>query len=399
MKKRILKTTAISLTAAMMMSISAAAAPTTANYDEPVSITASEMLSASPSAVKGISAKSAADSITLSWKKVSGASGYRVYRYSNGKYTKVKTLKTTSFTDSGLASAKEYKYKVKAYKKTKSGATTWGKASAVFKYCTTPQTISFKKCTSDENSVTLNWKDVSCTGYQIYMQKNGKWEKLITLKGSTRANSYKITGLSEFTDYSFKVRAFYKNDVNYFGKFKTVNVKTTEAEFLDTLTATEKAYYNLAIGYPSAEDIQLVKDDCIAYTFEKFGGLARGETVTWTDEYGEISITPPAPVEMIVNTDLYANDAIDTNAGFLGGTSNVTRIDKDNIQKLTNKEKKEEISKLIDRCHVGTADMYFGEFLDKFNSGKKKIFEFNIGIFPLGYEEFNVPKYQITLLY
>lgn len=43
--------------------------------------------------------------------------------------------------------------------------------------------------------------------------------------------------------------------------------------------------------------------------------------------------------------------------------------------------------------------MYFGEFLDKFNSGKKKIFEFNIGIFPLGYEEFNVPKYQITLLY
>ena len=43
--------------------------------------------------------------------------------------------------------------------------------------------------------------------------------------------------------------------------------------------------------------------------------------------------------------------------------------------------------------------MYFGEFLDKFNSGKWDYLEFNIGIFSLNYTEFNVPKYQITFLY
>jgi hypothetical protein len=489
MTNKAFKTMIISITAAMAMSISAAAVPAPASYNEPVSITASEMLDASPEAVKGISAKSTANSITLKWKSVSGATGYRVYRYDNGKWVKVTTTKKHKYTDSSLDPVTAYKYKVKAYTK-KRGSTKWGKASATFKYYTTPENVTFTSAVKDYTSITLNWKEVDCTGYQIYMKKsNGTWEKVDTLKNDTLATTYTINDLKEGTKYSFKVGAFSrKSGTNYFGAKTSKNyttlsdvaapsaptvkatstkdsitanwndvqadgyqillngkvivsdttsrsytfnnldestsytvkvrayrlnrfgekvyseygkktISTKEAEFLDTLTATEKAYYNLAIGYPSAEDIQLVKDDCIAYTFEKFGGLARGETVTWTDQYGEISITPPAPVEMVVNTDLYANDAIDTNAVFLDGTSNVTRIDKDNIQKLTNVEKKEEINTLIDRCHVGTADMFFGNFLSKFNSGKWNCLEFNIGIFSLNYTEFNVPKYQITFLY
>lgn len=430
MTNKAFKTMIISITAAMAMSISAAAVPAPASYNEPVSITASEMLDASPEAVKGISAKSTANSITLKWKSVSGATGYRVYRYDNGKWVKVTTTKKHKYTDSSLDPVTAYKYKVKAYTK-KRGSTKWGKASATFKYYTTPENVTFTSAVKDYTSITLNWKEVDCTGYQIYMKKsNGTWEKVDTLKNDTLATTYTINDLKEGTKYSFKVGAFSrKSGTNYFGAKTSKNyttlsdvaapsaptvkatstkdsitanwndvqadgyqillngkaivsdttsrsytfnnldestsytvkirayrlnrfgekiyseygkktISTKEAEFLDTLTATEKAYYNLAIGYPSAEDIQLVKDDCIAYTFEKFGGIARGETVTWTDEYGEISITPPAPVEMVVNSDMYANSATDANASFLGGTSNVTRIDKDNIQKLTNKEKK-----------------------------------------------------------
>lgn len=429
MTNKAFKTMIISITAAMAMSISAAAVPAPASYNEPVSITASEMLDASPEAVKGISAKSTANSITLKWKSVSGATGYRVYRYDNGKWVKVTTTKKHKYTDSSLDPVTAYKYKVKAYTK-KRGSTKWGKASATFKYYTTPENVTFTSAVKDYTSITLNWKEVDCTGYQIYMKKsNGTWEKVDTLKNDTLATTYTINDLKEGTKYSFKVGAFSrKSGTNYFGAKTSKNyttlsdvaapsaptvkatstkdsitanwndvqadgyqillngkvivsdttsrsftfnnleestsytvkvrayrlnrfgekvyseygkktISTKETEFLDTLTATEKAYYNLAIGYPSAEDIQLVKDDCIAYTFEKFGGLARGETVTWTDQYGEISITPPGPVEMVVNADLYANDAIDTNAGFFGGTHNVTRIDKDNRQKLTNEEK------------------------------------------------------------
>ena len=434
MTNKAFKTMIVSISAAMVMSMSTVAASAEQGsvcIAPATAVSSTQIIDAAVPTVKGISAKSTSNSITLSWKKVNGATGYRVYRYTNGKWTKITTTKKLSCTDSSLEAVTGYKYKVKAYTK-RNGSTKWGKSSSTFKFYTAPENITFKAAKKDYTSITLNWKKVNCTGYQIYMKKaNGSWEKLDTLKNETLATSYTVTDLKEGTKYSFKVGAFSrKSGTNYFGAKTSKNyttlsdvaapsaptvkatstkdsitanwndvqadgyqillngkvivsdttsrsftfnnleestsytvkvrayrlnrfgekvyseygkktISTKETEFLDTLTATEKAYYNLAIGYPSAEDIQLVKDDCIAYTFEKFGGLARGETVTWTDEYGDINmITPPAPVEMVVNTDLYANDAIDTNAGFLGGTSNVTRLDKTDKQKLTNKEKK-----------------------------------------------------------
>lgn len=57
----------------------------------------------------------------ISWKKVSGADGYEIYRATSkdGKYTKVTTIKkgsTKSYTDKKLTSGKTYYYKVRAYK-------------------------------------------------------------------------------------------------------------------------------------------------------------------------------------------------------------------------------------------------------------------------------------------
>lgn len=59
--------------------------------------------------------------VKLSWKKVNGASGYKVYRATkkNGKYTLVKTIKnakTVKFTDKKVKKNKTYYYKVSAYK-------------------------------------------------------------------------------------------------------------------------------------------------------------------------------------------------------------------------------------------------------------------------------------------
>ena len=65
-------------------------------------------------------------SLKLTWSKVSTASGYQVYRYSSEKkkYVKVKTIAkrtTVTWTDKKLKSNKTYKYKVRAYLKTKKG--------------------------------------------------------------------------------------------------------------------------------------------------------------------------------------------------------------------------------------------------------------------------------------
>lgn len=55
---------------------------------------------------------------TISWKKISGATGYEVYQSTskNGKYSRVANTSKTSYTKTKLTSKKTYYYKVRAYK-------------------------------------------------------------------------------------------------------------------------------------------------------------------------------------------------------------------------------------------------------------------------------------------
>ncbi len=75
-------------------------------------------------------------SLKLHWKKVKGASGYRIYRYSKKKkkYVAVKTIKkknTQNWVNKKLKKNKIYKYKVAAYKKTKKKKKKFSKRSYV----------------------------------------------------------------------------------------------------------------------------------------------------------------------------------------------------------------------------------------------------------------------------
>lgn len=63
-----------------------------------------------------LTAKSKAMSVTLSWNKVSGAKGYEIQSYSNGKWTTKKHTTSARTTIKGLESGKTYKYRVRAYK-------------------------------------------------------------------------------------------------------------------------------------------------------------------------------------------------------------------------------------------------------------------------------------------
>lgn len=69
-----------------------------------------------PTGLKAV--KVSSTSIKLTWSKVSGATGYEVYRAasSTGTYTKIKTLSLNYITNTGLARGRTYYYKVVAYK-------------------------------------------------------------------------------------------------------------------------------------------------------------------------------------------------------------------------------------------------------------------------------------------
>lgn len=74
-----------------------------------------------PSATRITSLKAGKKKATISWKKVSGATGYYVYRSTskNGTYKKIATVKrkTTYIDKKSLKSKKYYYYKVVTYKK------------------------------------------------------------------------------------------------------------------------------------------------------------------------------------------------------------------------------------------------------------------------------------------
>ncbi|MBR1724540.1 MAG: fibronectin type III domain-containing protein, partial [Ruminococcus sp.] len=148
--------------------------------------------------------------VKLSWNAASDAVGYRVYRYDDTKkkYVSVKTLSDTSYKDTGLSAAQEYKYKVRAYNKINS-TMVWGSYSNVKSILTKPKTPTISKVTKSTNAVKLTWKKVGCTGYQVqkYDAAKKKWVTVKTIK-SAKTVSYKVTGLKKNTSYTLRVRAY-----------------------------------------------------------------------------------------------------------------------------------------------------------------------------------------------
>lgn len=99
---------------------------------DPVKVTAPKKVS-----LTSVKQKAKTKKVVVKWKKVSGATGYKVYMKTGkkGKYKLVKTLKKNSkvsYTTAKLKSKKTYYFKVRAYK-TASGKTVNGKYSKVKK--------------------------------------------------------------------------------------------------------------------------------------------------------------------------------------------------------------------------------------------------------------------------
>lgn len=170
-----------------------------------------------------------ASSIKLSWKKVSGASGYQVYRYDSSakKWNKIAVLssKVVQFTDKKLKSGTTQKYKVRAYRKNGSSV-SYGSYSGVVTAGTKPsQVLSFKAVAKGKGAAKLSWKKVSgASGYQIYVydRSRKKYVKAAAISnGSTVSKT--LRSLKKGTTYQYKVRAYRKigNAVLY-GKFSAV---------------------------------------------------------------------------------------------------------------------------------------------------------------------------------
>ena len=169
-----------------------------------------------------------ASSVTLKWKKVPGADGYRVYIY-NKEEKKYETYDTVTKGNCKIADLEDntsYKFAVKAYVKTASG-TVWADESEKITVRTLPSTPSLSVNYSD-GVMNFKWNKIQgATGYVVYYStsKNGNYKKLVTAKG-TSAESGRF---DDADTYYFKVRAYTKtSDGNVYSAYSSVKSVTVK---------------------------------------------------------------------------------------------------------------------------------------------------------------------------
>lgn len=167
-----------------------------------------------PLAVTDISATQTEKTISLSWKSVKGATGYRVY-LSGGKSGTYTVTGKSELQLSSLSSGTEYKISIVPYISLKNTEIT-GDTSKEFTTATKPGVTSEITAAQTATSVKLKWKSVKgATAYRVYKYstKTKTYESVAYVKGAT---SYEVKKLSSGTVYKFRIRAY--TDI-YCGKF------------------------------------------------------------------------------------------------------------------------------------------------------------------------------------
>jgi len=161
--------------------------------------------------------------IKLSWNKVRGATGYKVYQYNTKtkKYNEIADTKKTSYQINNLNAGTKYKYAVRAY--LKDGGATYYSSYAKITAATAPAQVTNLKFTSTAKKTgVVSYSKVSgVSGYQIYYStsKNGTYKKLATTSNTKYTNKKFSSGKT----YYVKVRAYTKVDgKTVYGAYSTI---------------------------------------------------------------------------------------------------------------------------------------------------------------------------------
>lgn len=187
-----------------------------------------------------VTASSTAATVTLSWTKVTRATGYRVYRYVNNNWKAIKTTSDTTYKVTGLAASSTYNFAVKSYRKS-GDEIAWSDYRSLSVNTKSMGKIATIKTAVNTKAVKLSWSAVEgASGYRVYQYKGGKWTALKTVGASTR--TYLISSLKSGTTYSFAVKPYARSTSGIvWGTTKTVKATTTsvnKAKFSSYTAAT-----------------------------------------------------------------------------------------------------------------------------------------------------------------
>lgn len=147
--------------------------------------------------------------LKLSWKKVSGASGYAIYRLSGDSYKRIKTVKaSTKQVTLALANGKQaYSYCVCAYW-TIDGKKYYGGKSGV--KTAVPEAASLQAKAVRGKGIRLTWQSLKTVdGYVIYRKtgKNGSYKKIKTA-ADKKSSGYTDKTAKKGKTYYYRIRTY-----------------------------------------------------------------------------------------------------------------------------------------------------------------------------------------------
>ena len=171
-----------------------------------------------PAATSKITVTRSTTELKLTWTKVNGATGYRIYYKLPGDLswrTAVSSTTKTTHTFKELSYGQSYKFAVRSYTNS-NGKTTWGgyREIATATKTTIPKHFYTESITT--SAIKFRWTDLpEADGYKLYYRTSPS-ESWKTLVSSTKSNSCTIKNLPAGQRYYFAVKAFVKSD---FGTF------------------------------------------------------------------------------------------------------------------------------------------------------------------------------------
>ncbi len=194
------------------------------------------------------SAKNTASGIKVSWKKVSTATNYNIYRKQKGDtyWEHIGNVKKSRlyFTDKDVVNLEDYQYTVRAYDS--NSVSEYNTVGVGVKYVKAPTISSFKNITG---GVYLKWKEVSgASSYRVYRKaENGKWRLIKKLNNETF--KFTDTDVKSGVKYSYAVKAvssgvlsgYYTKTTEYLKKSVVISAKSSKSGITINYTKTAGA--------------------------------------------------------------------------------------------------------------------------------------------------------------
>ena len=169
----------------------------------------------------------------LTWKPVTGATAYEVYRSTSqsGTYSLLSTTASTSYVNTSAVAGTTYYYKVKAI--CGNGASAYSNiVSGQVQIVLDAPVVTFGHSASS-GKPQLTWNAVAgATSYEVY--RSTSQSGTYSLLGTTAATSYTNTGAVAGTTYYYKVKAICGNGASAYSNIVSGQAQTTKSMSLTT---------------------------------------------------------------------------------------------------------------------------------------------------------------------